>query len=84
MSSMWDSNNILASINSLKGVVNNTSYMDFLANMSGLNIAQMEVGRRITMFYYLSRAMTGTAGSTIFSRFDQGVSRLISKMYNIL
>ena len=83
-SSMWDSNNILASINSLTGVVNNTSYMDFLANMSGLNVAQMEVGRRITMFYYLSRSMLGTAGSTVFSRFDQGVSRLISKMYNIL
>lgn len=84
MSSMWDSNNLFKSVSALKGVVNNTSYMDFLANMSGLNVAQMEVGRRITMFYYLSRSMLGTAGSTVFSRFDQGVSRLISKMYNIL
>ena len=66
------------------GVVNNTAYMDFLANMAGLNIAQMEVGRRITMAYYLSRMGAATFLSNAFTRFDQSVSRLINKMYNIL
>jgi hypothetical protein len=73
--------NIVQSIN---GVVSNTAYMDFLANMAGLNIAQMEVGRRITMAYYLVQTMTGTAMSSVFNRLDQGVSKLIGKMYNIL
>jgi hypothetical protein len=73
--------NIVQSIN---GVVSNTAYMDFLANMAGLNIAQMEVGRRITMAYYLVQTMTGTAMSSVFNRLDQGISKLIGKMYNIL
>lgn len=83
MSSMWNSRNILGSWSTLKGVINNTSYLDFLANMAGLNIAQMEVGRRITMLYYLTQSMTAEAGSTLFNKFDQGVTRLIGKMYTI-
>ena len=64
--------------------VNNTAYMDFLANMAGLNIAQMDVGRRITMAYYLLQTYISNAASSVFNRLDQGVSNLISKMYNIL
>lgn len=84
MSSMFDDNNLLNSLKTLKGVANNTAYLDFLANMAGLNIAQMEVGRRIQMYYYLTKTMGATAASTVYTKFDQGVSRLISKMYNIL
>lgn len=84
MSSMWNNKkNILSSYLTLNGVINNTSYLDFLANMAGLNIAQMEVGRRITMLYYLTRSMTAEMGSTVFNKFDQGVSKLIGNMYNI-
>ena len=71
-------------IQSISDIVNNTAYMDFLANMAGLNIAQMEVGRRITMAYYLSQTYVSNAASAVFNRLDQGVSNLISKMYNIL
>lgn len=70
-------------LKSISNIVNNTAYMDFLANMSGLNIAQMEVGRRITMAYYLSQTYMGGSASSVFNRIDQGVSKLIGKMYNI-
>lgn len=84
MSSMWNNDNLFKSLKSMKGLIANTAYMDFLANMAGLNIAQMEIGRRITLIYYLAKTMSATAGSTLFSKFDQGASRLINKMYNIL
>ena len=64
-------------------VVNNTSYMDYLANMAGLNIAQMEVGRRIKMFYYLERNKLLTTPSRLFTRFEQGISKVIGRLYNI-
>jgi hypothetical protein len=65
-------------------IVNNTAYMDFLANMAGLNIAQMEVGRRLQFAYYMTRTALSTVKSRQFSKLDQSVSRLIGKMYNIL
>ena len=71
-------------IKSARNIVNNTAYMDFLANMAGLNIGQMEVGRRITMLYYLSQNFVSTSASSVFRRFDQGVTKLIGKMYNTI
>lgn len=71
-------------LKSAKNLVNNTAYMDFLANMAGLNIAQMEVGRRITMLYYLSQSYVSRSASSIFRRFDQGVTKIIGKMYRTL
>lgn len=63
-------------------VVENTAYMDFLANMAGLNIAQMDIGRRIKMFYYLTQTSIMEAPSRLFTRFDQSVSKLIGRVYN--
>ena len=71
-------------IRSAKNIVNNTAYMDFLANMAGLNIGQMEVGRRISMIYYLSQTYVSTSASSLFRRFDQGITKLIGRMYNII
>jgi len=68
-------------IQSARNIVNNTAYMDFLANMAGLNIGQMEVGRRITMLYYLSQNYVSRSSSSVFRKFDQGVTKLIGKMY---
>lgn len=73
--------NPVDSYNAWNTLVNNTAYMDFLANNAGLNIGQMEIGRRITMFYYLSKMDAKTAGSSVFRVFDQGVSRLINRIY---
>ena len=71
-------------IKSAKNIVNNTAYMDFLANMAGLNIAQMEVGRRISMIYYLSQTYVSKSVSSVFRKFDQGVSKLIGKIYDTI
>ena len=75
---------ITSPISSAKNIVNNTAYMDFLANMTGLNIGQMEVGRRISMVYYLSQNYVSRASSSLFRKFDQGVTKLIGRMYNTL
>ena len=65
-------------------VASNTSYMDFLANMAGLNIGKMEIGRRVEMTYYLSNSAVSLAPSTVFTKFDQGLTNMMANMYNIL
>lgn len=72
------------SLTSIRNAVQNTAFMDFLANTAGLNVGQMEIGRRLVAAYYLSNMVTATALSDVFNRFDQGVSRLIGKLYNVL
>lgn len=64
-------------------IVGNTAYMDFLGNMAGLNIAQMDMGRRIKMYYYLTQTNISQTPSKIFTRFDQSVSRLMGRLYDI-
>ena len=63
-------------------VVNNTAYQDFLANMSGLNVGQMEIGRKISMIYYLTKASIARIPSTICTQFDQDTTRLMHRVYN--
>lgn len=70
--------------NNLVEIANNTSYMDFLANMAGLNIAQMEIGKRIKMFYYLTRTTLDQIPSRAFTRFDQSISNIIGKLYDTI
>lgn len=68
----------------VKNIVSNTSYMDFLANMAGLNISQMEIGRRIKMYYYLTKTNVATIPSKLYTRFDQAISRVMGNLYEIL
>lgn len=68
----------------IKDIVSNTAYMDFLANMAGLNIAQMEIGRRIKMYYYLNQTNIKQIPSRVFTKFDNGVTNLMGKLYNKL
>lgn len=63
-------------------IVNNTSMMDFLANMAGLNLAQMEMGRRVNMYLNLTMSNFATTPSRIWSRFDQRISNLMGKIYD--
>ena len=58
--------------------------MDFLANMAGLNIGQMEIGRRIKMYYYLTKTNVATIPSKLYTRFDQAISRVMGNLYEIL
>lgn len=62
-------------------IVNNTAYMDFLANMAGLNVGQMAIGRRIQMFKYLTGTSLSQYPSRKFQQFDQGISTLLGSLY---
>jgi hypothetical protein len=64
-------------------IVNNTAYMDFLANMAGLNVGTMEIGRRIKMYKYLAGTAIKQYPSRKFTQFDQAVSKLMGDLYNI-
>ena len=63
------------------GIVTNTAYMDFLANMCGLNINEMEITRRAKMFTMLTKSRINELPSTAATRFDQAMSRLIGNLY---
>lgn len=71
-------------LNIMKSVANNTSYQDFLANMAGLNIGQMEMGRRIKMYYYLTQTYVGTSTANLYTKVENKISNLVGKLYNIL
>ena len=73
----------LISHNSVKSVVTNTSMMDFLANMAGLNLGQMEMQRRWTMYKYLTGSYYGTFPSRVWTKVDQAISNVMDKLYNI-
>lgn len=79
-----EGSNIFTTPNMIKHVVNNTSYMDFLANMAGLNIGKMEIGRKIKLYYYLTRTSLKQTPANLFTRFDQSVSRIMGKLYDKL
>jgi hypothetical protein len=68
---------------SVKRVVSNTAYMDFLANMSGLNVGQMEMGRRTRMAIQLYKASAPRLIEGMGTLFDQSVSRLEGLLYGI-
>ena len=64
-------------------IVNNTAYMDFLANMAGLNVGTMEIGRRIKMYRYLTETAITQYPSRKFTQFDQAMSKLMGGLYDI-
>ena len=65
-------------------VVKNTALMDYMANLAGLNIADVEFGRRTKMLAYMDVAGLGRLDSTIFSKFDNAVANVLSNVYNLL
>lgn len=67
-----------------KSVTKNTAYMDFLCNMAGLNIAQMEMGRKVKMYAMLTAADVKNIHSRVGLRFDQGITNAIGGIYNWL
>lgn len=71
------------SFNKICNIVANTSMMDFLANMSGLNLAQMEMGRKMQMFTYLKMSEIKTIYSRTWTGFDQLLTNSMNKIYRI-
>ena len=75
--------NVLNAGKQLIKIVNNTAYMDFLANMAGLNVGTMSIGRRIKMYRYLTEIAIKQYPSRKFTQFDQSISRLMGRVYDI-
>jgi hypothetical protein len=65
-------------------IVNNTAYMDFLANMAGLNVGTMAIGRRVQMYKYLTQTSLVQYKSRKFTQFDQAISRIMGNLYEKL
>lgn len=74
--------NPFAASKQLTKIVNNTAYMDFLANMAGLNVGTMAIGRRIKMYRYLTETAIKQYPSRKFTQFDRSISRLMGKLYD--
>ena len=64
-------------------IVNNTAYMDFLANMAGLNVGTMSIGRRVKMFKYLANTSIKQFPARKFMSIDRKISEEMGKLYNI-
>jgi hypothetical protein len=65
-------------------MVQNTAYQDYLANLAGLNIAQMEMGRKTVMFNYLMGRKLARDPASVGLRLDQQISNLIGRLYNTI
>ena len=63
-------------------IVNNTAYMDFLANMAGLNVGTMAIGRRVQMYRYLTETSLVQYQSRKFTQFDQSMSNFMVSLYD--
>ena len=61
-------------------IVKNTSMMDFLANLAGLNIAETEILRRERMLLYLTGSDLTRIPSSIYNKFDTAIANIISKI----
>jgi hypothetical protein len=65
-------------------VTKNTAMLDFLSNMAGLNVADQELGRRIAMMGYLTTSNLSRIPSSLWNKFDTGISNAVRKIYKIL
>ena len=74
--------NPFAASKQITKIVNNTAYMDFLANLAGLNVGTMAIGRRIKMYRYLTETAISQYPSRKFTQFDRSISRLMGKLYD--
>lgn len=67
---------------SIKNITKNTSYMDYLATLSGLNVCRMEITKRIVLYYYLTQSKYSHIPSKIYTAFDNKVSNIISGIFD--
>lgn len=66
----------------LTNIVNNTAYMDFLANMAGMNIAKEEIGRRATMWQLLANTATKQYLGRKGMEFDRKISGFLGGLFD--
>jgi hypothetical protein len=75
-------NPILSSAGAGSNLVANTAYMDFLANISGLNVGQMQMGRRLKMYYYMTKASVARVPSTAYTSLEQNLTNVLGWLYS--
>ena len=63
-------------------VTSNTALMDYLANLSGLNLAETEFARGLKMMLYETSSSIARLPSTLWNRFDNAVVNLMSNTFN--
>lgn len=73
----------LAMSNGVVQAVNNTAYMDFIANMAGINIAQMYLGRKAVMFNFLMKGEISNIPTRWGSRGAQAISKMMGNLFNL-
>lgn len=68
----------------LANIVNNTAYMDFLANMAGLNVNEMEWARKVQTYYDLAtNRIINWPNEVVGGRISQTIMNVMSRIYNI-
>lgn len=65
-------------------LVTNTEFMDFLANLGGLNVATDVKSRKVKMLYYLTTAGAARAPASLYRYFENGISNHIRRLWDIL
>ena len=65
-------------------VVSNTGMVDFLANLSGLNVAAEEIGRRERMYVYLTGHDINKIPSKIYNYFDNALQNINRRIHEFL
>ena len=66
-------------------IVKNTALMDYLSNLSGLNIGESELDRAAKLYMYLmGKEITVGLKSNFWNRIDNGISNLMYKIYHKL
>jgi hypothetical protein len=65
-------------------VARNTSMMDYLSNLAGLNIADVDIGRTIQMSLYLASKGRRESYNYFWNSIDNGVSNLMYNLYRRL
>lgn len=61
-------------------VVSNTAMLDYLSNLSGLNVAAESLGRRLTVFKVTMDQSYTSIGSNLAYRFDNSVNQIINDL----
>ena len=68
----------------IANIVSNTAYMDFLANMAGLNINEMEWTRKLRTYYDLAtHRIVNIPDEIVGGRIGQAITDFMAKVYNI-
>ena len=72
--------NIFEDFEQIINTTKNAAYMDFLANMAGLNVNEMLPFRTLRTQYYNLKNNISQIPSTLNTRFDQAVANFVNKI----